>query len=70
MALEAHARVRLSHALAIVADLYQRFACILDYEGDGGTAGINGVLHQLLHHRGRPLHHLARGDLIGNAVRK
>ena len=30
--------------------------------------GVEGVLHQLLHDRGRPLHHLARGDLVHQGV--
>ncbi|GBD08332.1 hypothetical protein HRbin22_00566 [Candidatus Thermoflexus japonica] len=30
---------------------------------DPGSAGIQGVLHQLLHHRGRALDHLSRRDL-------
>ena len=33
-------------------------------------AGIDRVLDQLLHHRGRSLHDLARGDLIDQRVRE
>jgi hypothetical protein len=31
-------------------------------------ARIERVFHQLLHHRGGPLDHLASGDLISDAV--
>ncbi len=33
-------------------------------------AGIDRILDQLLHHRGRPLHDLPRGDLIDQRVRE
>ena len=35
---------------------------------DLGGAGIQRVVHQFAHHRGGPLHHLARGDLAHQLV--
>ena len=37
---------------------------------DLAGAGVDGVLHQLLHHRGRPLDHLAGGNLLGQLGRQ
>jgi hypothetical protein len=31
--------------------------------------GVQRVFEQFLHHRSRTLHHLAGGDLVGNALR-
>ena len=39
-------------------------AALLHLDLDPPGAGIQAVLHQLLYHRRRPLHHLAGGDLI------
>ena len=37
---------------------------LLHLDLDLGGARVQGVLQQLLHHRGGPLHHLAGGDLV------
>jgi hypothetical protein len=42
----------------------------LDLDADAAGAGVQGVLQQFLDHRGRPVHHLAGGDLVGNLVGK
>ena len=52
-------RVALSHpeeGHPAVADLHRH----------SGSPGVDGVLHQLLGHAGRPLHHLAGGDQVGH----
>ena len=43
-------------------------AAILDLHPHPPGTGVDRVLDQLLHHRGRPLHDLARGDLIDQRV--
>ena len=40
-------------------------AAAFDMDIDAGGAGVHTVFQQLLDHRGRPLHHLAGGDLVG-----
>ena len=37
---------------------------------DARGAGVERVLQQFLHHRGRALDHFARGDLVGNVLGK
>lgn len=50
--------------MTVVGDLDELEASILDDDGDGGGAGVEAVLHQLLHRRRRPLNHLAGGDPV------
>ena len=52
------------HAGAVVGDPDQREAALLDVDGDGSSPGVEGVLAELLDHRGRPLDHLAGRDLV------
>ena len=52
------------NAAAVVRDPDEGHAAVLDLHGDGGGPGVDGVFHQLLHHGGRALHHLAGGDEI------
>lgn len=51
-------------AVAVVGDLDELEAAVLDGDGDGGRAGVDAVLDELLHRRGRPLDHLPRGDAV------
>ena len=51
-------------------DLDERLAAVLERDAHVPCAGVERVLHQLLHHRGRSLDDLARGDLIGDGVRQ
>src|SRR6185312_13666062 len=52
------------HAAAVVRDRNQRLAAVAQRDIDMGGAGVDGVLHQFLHRRGRTLDHFARGDAI------
>ncbi len=70
MALEGQQRVVAIHAAAVVADADQLPAAGLDFHANAGGAGVERVLEQFLHHRSRPVHHFARGDLVGHLVRK
>ena len=49
-------------AAAVVRHPDELHAAAPDLHGDGAGAGVQGVLHQLLHHAGGPLHHLAGGN--------
>ena len=59
-----------AHAGAVVAHLDQGLAALLQLHPHVPGAGIERVLHQLLHHRSGALDDLARGDLIGDGVRQ
>ncbi len=58
------------HADAVVLDAHHRLAAQLDGDRDVTRPGIDGVLDQLLDHRGRPLDDLAGGDLVGHLRRQ
>ena len=58
-------QVLLGDAAAVVAHPDQAGAARLQLHLDARAAGVDGVLHQLLDHRGGALHHLAGGDLVG-----
>ena len=68
VALEGQQGVVAVHALAVVGDADELAPARLDLDADAVGAGVQSVLQQLLHHRGRPVHHLAGGDLVGNLV--
>lgn len=54
------------HAGAVVLDPHEGAAAVGELDLDAGGAGVEGVFHQLLHHGGGALHHLAGGDLVGD----
>ena len=60
-----HSLVR-RHSAAVVDDLYQGTAGILDNNRHLVCTRIDGVLHKLLHYGRRSLHDLSRSDHIGN----
>ena len=64
VALEGQQGVVAHHAAAVVGDLDELLAAGLDLNLDARRTGIERVLQQLLHHRRRPLHHFAGGDLV------
>ncbi len=61
MAAEGDLDVVGGEAAAVVLDAHQLLAAGGEFDGDGGGAGVEGVLHQLLDHRERALDHLAGG---------
>ena len=68
MALHREFEIGGRHAGAVILHHHPADAALLQGHGDAGGAGVEGVLHQLLHHRGRPLHHLAGGDAVGGGL--
>jgi hypothetical protein len=68
VAVQRQERVLPAHPVAVVGDADLRLAAVADDHVDARGGGVQRVLHQLLHHRRRPLHHLARGDLVGQRV--
>ena len=64
VAQEGHARVLGRHAAAVVRHAQIGHAAVPQLHGHVPGAGVKGVFHQLLHHGGGSLHHLARGDEI------
>ena len=53
-------------AAAVVGDPDEGHAPVGNLHGDGIGSGVDGVFHQLFHHRGRPFHHLTGGDEVGH----
>ena len=68
MPLERRLRVLAGHAVPVVAHADEGPAAALDLDLDAARARVERVLEQLLHDRGRPLHHLARRDLVDEIV--
>ena len=58
------ARVLGRHAAAVVRHAQIRRAAAAQLHRHGAGSGVKRVFHQLLDHRGGPLHDLARGDQI------
>ena len=58
------------HAAAIVADADQLPPAGFDLDPNAGGPRVERIFEQFLHHRGGPVHHLARGDLVRHLVRK
>ena len=69
MPLKGHPGIHSPHTGAVVDDLDQCLAGILDDDLDVGRTGIDGILDQLLDDRSRSLNHLTGSDLIGNIIR-
>ncbi len=65
VALEGQHGVVAHHAATVIGDLDELLAAGFDVHTDAPRARIQRVLQQLLDHRGRALHHLAGGDLVG-----
>ena len=53
-------------AAAVIGDPEKSEAAVGDLHGHRSRPRVDGVFHQLLGHAGRPLHHLAGGDQVGN----
>jgi hypothetical protein len=64
VALDGQLQIRRRHAGAVVDDTDAAPAAGLDGHLDGAGAGVDGVLDQFFHGRGRPLDHFARRDAV------
>ena len=49
---------------AVIGHTDEPYPAVLYFHRNGGRPGINGILHQLLHHRSRAFYHLARCDQL------
>ena len=58
------------HAHAVILDDDALDAAAFQRDADAPGAGVQRVLHQLLHHGGRPLDHFAGGDAVGGGLRQ
>jgi len=65
-----HAGVGGAHAAAVVGDRDPVPAAASDLHPYPARAGVERVLHQLLHDGGRALHDLTGGDLVDQPVRE
>ncbi len=54
------------HAAAVVDDLDQVAASLAEVDRHAGGPRVDGILHHLLHHRGRAVDHLSGRDLVGD----
>ena len=70
MALEAEDGVVRGHPAAVVHDTDKSPSGICHNDRHLVGIGVKRVLQEFLHHRGRPLDHLARGYHICNVLRK
>ena len=70
MALKGQQGVVAIHAVAVVGNANQLAPAAFDLDADAVGAGVEGILQQLFHDRGGPVHHFAGGDLVGDLVRK
>ncbi|MNC14407.1 hypothetical protein D3C75_621840 [compost metagenome] len=68
MALERPFQIIRTDAAAVIRNPDQSESAVLHGNVNPGASGIDGILHQLLHHGGRTLHNLSRRNLIGNVV--
>ena len=58
------------NAHPVVGDPKIADAPFLQLHGNGGGFGVDGIFQQLLHHRGRTLHHLSGGNQLRHLRRK
>src|SRR5271155_1066824 len=68
MTLEGEHGIVAYHAASVVGDLDQLLAARLNVDLNARGARVQRVLEQFFHHRGRALHHLAGGDLVGDVL--
>ena len=68
MTFKAHTGVGFRHATAIVDNHNHRLAGVFHHQIDLRGSSIQCILHQLFHSRCRSLDHLARRNLVGNAI--
>ena len=60
------------HSAAVVGDRNSGYRCFVrsKIDFDPFRSGVNRILHQLLYHRRRPLHHLACGNVADRLLIK
>ena len=68
MPLKAQGGILAPHAQTIVLHGDPVSPCILQLHGDTRSAGIEGILHELLDDGSRALHHLSGGDLVRHVL--
>ncbi len=68
MPLEREPRIGLAHSAAVIDHLNRRPSALAVIHRDGRASGVHGIFHQLLDDRSGTPHHLACGDLVGDAV--
>ena len=61
-------RVVAAHAGAVVGHADEAAAAGPDFHGDFPGLGVEGVFDEFLDDAGRPLHHFAGGDLVGDLL--
>ena len=66
MAFEGQQGVVVGHPLAVIDHADQALAAALDGNLHAAGARIQGVFQKLLDDRRGPLHHLTRGDFVGD----
>lgn len=66
MPVESHTGVDGRHAATVVHDLNQLLAAVPEIDLHAAGSGIDRILHHLLHHRRRTVHHLTGGNLVRN----
>ena len=67
---QGHLRVFPRHAAAVIGDRYEFASAFHNFDANTPGAGVQGVLDELLDHRGGALHHFARGYLVGHVFRE
>ena len=70
MACEGQWQIITREACAVVGDADEVQPATHQVNANLPRAGVDGVLHQLLDHRGRPLDDLTGGDLGGDILRQ
>ena len=70
MAFKGQQRIIAHHAAAVVDNADQLASAAFHLDANSRRACIQRVLQQLLYHRRRPFHHLARGDLVRDLIGK
>ncbi len=70
VALEAEHCLVGGHARAVVNHLDESPPGVPDYDGDFGGACVHRILHELFHHRRRPLDDFARGYHVRHTAGK
>ena len=68
MTFEGQSCIRLRHTATVVYHLDRGAPGIHHNDIDMAGTGIEGILHQFLYHRSRPLYHLAGCYLIGYRI--